>query len=282
LAEDSARLLTGTQIEVWRDVARPRALRLALMDFDGTLSLIRAGWQRIMAQGMVADLLSLGTGEAEEALWAEVLAMIHRTTGQPTAMQMEAFQALVAARGGQPPTVEACLERYRRDLAQVIAARRQALETGTEQPERYLVPGSLGLLHGLRQRGIGLLLASGTDQSEVAYEAGLLGLTPFFDRGIAGALPAPGKFSKERLVKSLIQEGLYLGEEILAVGDGPVEIAAVAQVGGVTVGVASDEEHPGRLDPDKRQRLVAAGAHVIVADLSEHEALLAYLDGQGA
>ena len=43
----STSLLPGTSVEIVRPVTRPTRLRMALLDFDGTLSLIRAGWQHV-------------------------------------------------------------------------------------------------------------------------------------------------------------------------------------------------------------------------------------------
>ncbi len=278
----SSRRIPGTSIEIVRPLPRPAPLRMALLDFDGTLSLIRAGWQDVMADRMVADLLALGTGESATVLRAEIMAMIDHTTGQPTAQQMDAFREAVIERGGRPLSTEACMERYRADLARVIDGRRRALASGEAPAERYLLPGARDLLEGLRARGIAMFLASGTDHDQVVLEADLLGLTGYFTLGISGAVPPPGVFTKDLLVERLVREKLYRGDQILGIGDGPVEIAAVARAGGVTVGVASDEQCPGRLNADKRERLIAAGAQVIVPDLEEHKSLLSYLFDQGA
>jgi phosphoglycolate phosphatase-like HAD superfamily hydrolase len=56
-------------------------------------------------------------------------------------------------------------------------------------------------------------------------------------------------------------------EEIVAIGDGPAEILAVKAVGGLAVGVASDEVYQdGRENRLKREHLLRAGADVIIAD----------------
>ncbi len=174
------------------------------------------------------------------------------------------------------------MERYRVDLARVIDERRRALASGEAPAERYLLPGARSVLEGLRARGVAMFLASGTDHDQVVLEADLLGLTGYFALGIAGAVPPPGVFTKDLLVDRLVRDKIYRGDQILGIGDGPVEIAAVARVGGVAVGVASDEQRPGRLNADKRERLIAAGAHIIVPDLSENALLLHYLFDRGA
>ncbi len=262
------------RIEWVRPVPTGGRVRMALLDLDGTLSLIRAGWQSVMAEMMIQGLQALRTGEAPEALSAETREMIGATTGKPTAVQMEAYVSLIHRRGGSPPTVEDCLTDYKQRLSRVISTRKRAIARGDFPPDHYMVPGARAFLEELDRRGIRMVLASGTDHNDAVLEAELLQITRFFRLGICGAVPAPAEFTKERLVERLIAARLYAGDEMLAIGDGPAEIAAVAGVGGLAVGVASDEHDPGELDLQKRERLIAAGAHAIVADLSAPAALL--------
>ena len=65
------------------------------------------------------------------------------------------------------------------------------------------------------------------------------------------------------------------GEELLVVGDGPVEIRNAKAQEAITLGVAANEEQRQGLDPRKRQRLLAAGADFVVTDFSHHADLLA-------
>ncbi len=55
-------------IEQIRPAVSAERARVALFDFDGTLSLIRAGWTDVMVPMMVEILLDLRTGEPEERL----------------------------------------------------------------------------------------------------------------------------------------------------------------------------------------------------------------------
>jgi phosphoglycolate phosphatase-like HAD superfamily hydrolase len=66
------------------------------------------------------------------------------------------------------------------------------------------------------------------------------------------------------------------GHHLLSFGDGPVEIQSTKAVGGLAIGVASDEEVNGshEIDAAKKKQLVAAGADVIVPDYAEVDALL--------
>ena len=71
------------------------------------------------------------------------------------------------------------------------------------------------------------------------------------------------------------------GEELLGFGDGVVETAEVKGVGGVAVGVASLEQgsERGVVNAEKRARLIAAGADLIIPDYTRHEELIDWLWG---
>lgn len=54
---------------------------------------------------------------------------------------------------------------------------------------------------------------------------------------------------------------------MIGIGDGVVETIDMAELGGFTIGVASDEvARSGKLEVWKRDRLVESGAHLIVPD----------------
>ena len=70
------------------------------------------------------------------------------------------------------------------------------------------------------------------------------------------------------------------GPEFVAFGDGFVEIEDTVRVGGIGVGVATNEAERAGIDEWKRTRLIQAGADVIVPDFREHAALVTYLFGE--
>src|SRR6266851_3657909 len=65
--------------------------RVALFDFDGTISVIRSGWMEIMIPMMVEILMDLKTGEREDDLRAIVEEFVGRLTGKQTMYQMIAM-----------------------------------------------------------------------------------------------------------------------------------------------------------------------------------------------
>ena len=245
-----------------------------MFDFDGTLSLIRSGWVHVMVPMMVDELAALNSGESREQLTALVEEYVGRLTGKETIYQMIEFADQLRRRGAEPREPVAYKHEYLRRLWEVIKDRVQALESGAAQPEDYLVPGSRQLLETLRARGLKLYLASGTDELDVIREAKLLNIAHYFDGGIRGASDDVNSFSKGALVRSMVDEAGYRGDEILAFGDGYVEIEVVKNVGGIAVGVCSTEPDCLEIDTWKRTRLASVGADFAVPHFGAHDRLI--------
>ncbi|HXK02734.1 MAG TPA: HAD family hydrolase [Verrucomicrobiae bacterium] len=251
--------------------------RVVLFDFDGTLSLIRSGWMDVMAPMMVQVLQRLKTGETEQQLAALVREFIYRLNGKQTIYQMMQLAEEVRQRGGTPEDPLHYKHQYLDLLWQRIRHRVAALESGAARPNDYLVPGSMELIRALKDRGLKLYLASGTDEVYMKREADLLGLTPYFDGGVFGALDDYTKFEKDILIRDIIHNAGIRGDEFLAFGDGYVEIQNVKEVGGVAVGVATDEKECLTVDAWKRDRLAQVGADYIIPNYLGREELFSAL-----
>ncbi|MBL8232951.1 MAG: HAD family hydrolase [Bryobacterales bacterium] len=250
-------------IEIINRVHATRA-RVVLFDFDGTLSIIRSGWVETMVPMMVEILANLKTGESEAELTAIVREYVGRLTGKDTIYQMIELADQVVKRGGKPDEPLVYKRRYLDLLWTKIRDRVEALRSGSVSPEQYLVPGSRALLESLKERGLKMYLASGTDDKDMKEEARLLDISRYFDGGCWGALDDYKTFSKAILIQRIIGAAEAKGEEFLGFGDGFVEIENIKQVGGVAVGVATDEPDCQQVDSWKRDRLVKVGADYIV------------------
>jgi phosphoglycolate phosphatase len=237
--------------------------RVALFDFDGTLSLVRSGWQEVMIPMMVETLLSLNSGESSEQLRTVVLEYVFRLTGKETIYQMVALADEITKRGGTPQEPLAYKREYLRRLEQHIAERSRGLVNGAIPPDDLLVPGSRTLLESLHERGIQIYLASGTDHEDVVREAALLKIDHFFAGRIYGALDDMS-FSKARIVREILAGAICQPAELLGFGDGYVEIEEVKRAGGFAVGIATDEPACLVIDEWKRKRLLDAGADMII------------------
>jgi len=252
-----------------------------LFDFDGTLSLIRQGWPEIMVP-MFTEVLPPVAGETEADRHKVAFEDIMRLTGKQTIYQMIQLAERVKERGGTPREPLWYKHEYLRRLDRKIRDRTDGLRRGALKPDDYLVFGARALLENLQRRGLPLYLASGTDEICVKQEADLLDLTRYFGRHIFGAQDHYQSFSKKMVIDRIIAENGISGGQLLAFGDGYVEIQNTKEAGGLPVAVASDEAHngSGRFDEWKRHRLLGVGAEVVIPDFRDGEALLELILGK--
>ena len=230
-----------------------------------------------MVPMMIEILMELRTGETEEQLRTVVEEFVWQLTGKETIYQMIAFADAIQSRGGKPLAPLVYKKMYLDRLWEKIATRVEGLRKGQADPEKYLVPGARELLAELKDRGLMMYLASGTDEIFMKEEARLLGVTQYFDGGVYGALDDYKSFSKAILIKRILAGADYHGNEFLGFGDGYVEIEEVKNVGGVAVGVASEEPACTKVDEWKRLRLIGVGADYIVPNFLCREQLVASL-----
>jgi len=269
--------LPGTSIEVVHEVGPGISFQHVLFDFDGTLSLIREGWPAVMVSMMTEEILATGTKESPEDISRRCYEFVMRLNGKQTVYQMIELAGEIRKRGGDPQDPLVYKEKYHSRLMEKIGDRREALRSGTSRPEEHLVAGALGMLAAIKDMGLPMYLASGTDQKYVAEEAALLGLTLFFGDRVYGAIDDYKKFSKQMVIERILRENKVEGSALLGFGDGYVEIQNIKSAGGVAVAVASDEAgRSGRTDAWKRDRLIGVGADIVIPDFREGGALLAY------
>jgi len=269
-------LLKNTQVEIIKD-SKPRGqIRFAIFDFDGTISILREGWQDVMQAMMIEFLQPAPDCEEEGALSATVKEAIDVSTGRQTIYQMIALRNMVLARGGEALEAKAYKAILNTRLLAHIAHRVEGVRSGLIAPESMMVPGSLKILDEMRERRVACFLASGTDQPYVLAESAALGVDVYFDE-IYGALDDYQNYSKRMVIERIIQENDLYGAELVGFGDGFVEIEDVNAAGGIAVGVASDEVNRKGVNKWKRERLVKAGADVIIPDFQECENVVSWL-----
>ena len=284
--------LDDTHIEIINPHTPCGHIRHALFDFDGTVSLIREGWQGVMIPMMVEALLETPTftstelgasdkaqdrrHESEEELYAVVTEFVDRLTGKQTIYQMIQLCQEVRQRGGEPLDPLDYKWMYLDRLWEHIEGRVAGLKSGEIEPEEMMVPGAVPMLETLHARGVSSYLASGTDEVYVLDEAAALGLSSYFV-SIYGALDDYQNYSKKMVIERILNEYHLSGPEFVTFGDGYVEIEDTKAVSGIAVGVASDEVNRQGINEWKRERLIEAGADLIIPDFCQHERLAAYL-----
>lgn len=249
-------------------------IRYALFDFDGTISLIREGWQDIMIPYFTEVLCSVRSGESEQTLKEVVTDFVDTLTGKQTIFQCIRLDEEVVRRGGPHRDPLEYKHEYLRRLEKRIRSRKEALEAGREKPEDHLVPGVRSFIDVLQEKGVRCYLASGTDEKDVLYEAHLLGLDGVFAGGIHGAHDHMLTCPKELVIRDMLEREGILPQQLVSFGDGYVEVELVANLGGLAIGAATDEQARTGINQWKRRRLIDAGANAIIPDFRDVDGIL--------
>lgn len=265
-------------MEIYLNLAEERPdIKAVIFDFDGTISTLRHGWEKIMEPFMLEMIA--GDTPIDEALIRQVREYVDQSTGILTFYQMKWLSDAVKKYGRNPGAPEDpwwYKAEYNERLMKLVEERKEKVSNGVKNIENYLVKGSREFLAELQKRGIEIYVASGTDDPDVKQEAEFLGLNGHF-KEVAGAPLGSADCSKEAVLRKLIHENRFKGQEIAVFGDGKVEIELGREVDAITVGVASDEDGLFSVNPVKRKKLVKAGAHAIIGDYGNKEQILNWL-----
>ena len=270
--------LPGTQINIINEVQRGR-FKHVLFDFDGTVSLLREGWQLVMGPLMV-EIIRGESSESCPEIEEEVREYIEDSTGIQTILQMEHLVEMVRAhrRVHENKILDAqgYKKIYNDRLMERVNERIAKLERGELTPEDVTLRGALDFLERLSQKNVTMYIFSGTDRDDVRNEARLVGVAAYFQE-IWGALREYKDYNKEMVLKEIIAKNDLHGSEVLIVGDGPVEIRNAKANDCVSIGVASDEIAGHGWNMEKYPRLVNAGADIMIPDFADGPALIDYL-----
>lgn len=289
--------IPGTNIEICEELPKNVNIKHALFDFDGTVSMLRDGWQDVMVPLMVEHLLetpvekeNLAKYKAEGLSQADafqkvkksiediVIEYVERLTGKETIYQMMQFVEELKKRNAENilTPLEYKREYYRR-LDPIVDARKAKLDRGELTPEQLRVPLSAKFLEGLIERNVKLYLASGTDEDYVKKEVAFVGMSELFTGGIWGARDDVKSFNKAMAIKMIIEKNNLHPSEILVTGDGIVELENAREFGGIALGVYTAETNQYDMNKRKRERLINAGAHLLMPDFTYYRELIEYL-----
>lgn len=255
---------------------RQRPIRHVFMDWDGTTSLTRGGWTDVMIE-VFAESLPLLAGEDAASIRTFSRDELMKLNGRPSIHQMSRLADLIAERGGTALSADAYQCEYQARIGRVVNSRLAKIRSGEALPDTLLIPGVRAFFAALNERGISITLVSGTPYDELIDEVRLLGLEHHFAAVIGPSGLADRSFSKREILHALLREHSLEGAEMLAFGDGPIELIETSAVGGLAIAVASDESQPTQMDLWKRDTLLAAGAHAAIANYTAHDQLLATL-----
>ncbi|MCL4302461.1 MAG: haloacid dehalogenase-like hydrolase [Anaerolineae bacterium] len=279
--QNNRRYLPNTLVEIVNSCRPCAPLRHVLFDFDGTVSLIREGWQQMMIELMLEFLLVTPAAEDEATLRQRMTDLVAHSTGRPTIDQMTYLTDEIVRRGGSAQDAQVYKALFLERLLARVNQRLAGLRRGRLAPAQLTVPGVIEFLAALQTRGVTCYLASGTEREAVVNEIDALGLAHCFEDRIYGPQDGVPAFSKKAVIGQILCDYSLRGCELVSIGDGKVEIEYTAEAGGIGVGVASNEVERQGINELKREQLIQAGANIIVPDFREGEALLSYLTGVG-
>ncbi len=270
--------MTRPHFEVFRPLSHPNPFQIVICDFDGTVSLLREGWARIMAE-LGRDLIREQKLQRESE--TELLSFLEREmlflSGKPSIFQMQRLAQEVSDRGGRAPDADQLLTVFLDRLTTNIRSRIEDLSSGSIPPSHWTVPGTHQLLDRLRDRGLQLALVSGTDRAFVESDLKLLDLDRYFGPHVYCPSNQTPNFTKRDVIEMLLRETGASGAQVLGFGDGYSETVEVKRIGGVAIGVASAEPGHGRLNEMKRDMLIQLGADAILPDYQEPNELFRWL-----
>ena len=274
-----------SEIEVVAEPPPELDIRHVIFDHDGTISTLREGWEKIMQPMMMKAVLGAHYATADETLFHRaknrVNEFIERTTGIQTIAQMHGLLDLIREFGLVPEEqIRSAAEYkgiYNEELKALVNLRLGKLDRGELDIDDFTLKGAVPFLRALQGAGLRLYLASGTDEDDVKQEAARLGYADAFDGGIYGSIGEVAKDAKKIVIERIMNEVHGAFGQLIAFGDGPVEMRETTRRGSYAVGIASDEMRRFGLNIEKRSRLIRAGAHAIVPDFSQWEKLWGFL-----
>ena len=283
-----AKYLPETEIEIInpesKGFGKPDA---CIFDHDGTVSVMRFGWEKIMRRCMLeailGDELANVPHEKIEQIYEDIDAVIDRTTGIQTIIQMQMLEDMVRrygyVTGDRIKTASEYKKIYLIALNDAVEKKYERIRRGINCPDDFMMKSALDFIKSLKDEGVKTYLASGTDFDDVKKETDCFGTSGLFTGGIFGSVGDISNDPKKVVMGNIIKElsGGKAGKKVIVFGDGPVEIREGKKNGFLTVGVLSNEAARFGLNLNKRERLVLAGADVLIPDFSWIPLLKDYL-----
>ena len=162
-----------TDIRIINSGIRTGHIKQAIFDFDGTISILREGWEKIMEPVMIESIC--GSHEPAQEIVEHVRRFINETTGIQTILQMEGLVGMVKEYGLVPEKdildAWGYKKIYNDRLMVPVRKRIQQLQSGEKSVEDFTLRGALDFCRKLHVKGVTMYLASVTDRSDVQNEA---------------------------------------------------------------------------------------------------------------
>ena len=267
-------------------------LSVGLFDFDGTLSNERVGWPDLMIACNTAFLVALSSPHLNHKKAEKmVIEDIEKTIGIPTYLQMKRLRSMIEKNGYKGPKLDPQMFKdvYNNSLTAMVKNRHMQLANGKLSMNDLCFKGVYDLLKGLTELlPGGVYLATGSDVDAIIESVQELKFSEFFppERIVGAGSLGPEDDTKEAIINNLLNEFGIKGNQLVTFGDGFPEILYTHRVGGIGVGILSPDhshyEYSGHFTLEqKEERLINAGAHILVRNPYENPELLIEVLKQG-
>lgn len=270
-------------VTVLQEIEKRPAIEYAVFDHDGTISVLREGWEEIMEECMMQAVTGgrSVSPELSDKIRKTNRDFIVRSTGIQTINQMVMLVDIVRKWGlvSEPEilTPQQYKDIYNKALLEFIAKRIENVKQGLLTPSDVTVAGSIAFLETLAANGVKIYLASGTDQDDVRHEAELLGYAEYFTGGIYGSVGDMNNDPKRQVLNNILAAEGVDTRRLAIFGDGPVEMRVAHANGALAVGIQSNEVRRYGWNESKHRRLLYAGADILIPDLMEYKKLASFI-----
>lgn len=248
--------------------------KIAIFDHDGTLSTMRQSWEKIMSKMMIKAILEDKYNYIDNLVLSKIQkdvdSLIEKTTGIQTILQMAELIKLIKRYGYiSPNNIKTPIEYkdiYKELLNSGLEKKYEYFNEGLLSVEDLTIKDAISNLKYFREKGIKIFLASGSDKVDVEREVNTFGYSKYFNGGIFGSVGDIQNDPKKKIMKDIISK--VENKNVVVFGDGPVEMREGHKNNFLTVGLVSNEQQRFGINISKRERLILAGADVLIPDFS--------------
>lgn len=249
-------------------LGKPRVemIRCVILDYDGTLTTFRKGWEFILYP-YVRDCIDKNhKPETNSQLEKDIQYFVAHAGGTNPRQLMKRLADLIEKYTGQSESIEY----YIKDYGAIFNGEIQKRVDGFNQDsEQYVISGVRELLDFLDKENVLNYVVTGSCDKAVNRELTKLDLSKYFLQ-VYGADSKTIGNHKEAAIEEIMRKHNLSQYEVLIVGDGSTEMRAAKKMNLPSLGIANDE-HTGGVCPVKKEMLLDIGVHALVADYQNFE-----------
>ena len=246
---------------------KPRVsnIRCVVLDYDGTLTTLRKGWDVILTD--YANSRINPYNKPCEGLEEAILHLTDHAGGTTPKQLMSRLMKLMRQMKLLPDSEIKSIEFYAKEYADHFQSMiNERVANFSTASESYVIESVRPMLSFLSSKNTVKYIVTGSCETAVKDELHKLYMIGHFEGVYGATLEMEGNL-KLNAINEIMARHEVKPCEILIIGDGSTEIRAAAELKLPAIGIASNE-HDGGLCEKKRTLLKGLGADAIIADYS--------------